>query len=76
MLSTDQKHVKIGTHCVHVASLRYFNLASRGAEALRLWLARLRIFKQTDRTTQADTRLFIVFAIPTIQILDFKCKRW
>jgi hypothetical protein len=63
-----------------VASLRYFNLASRGlytsasAEALRLWLARLRIFKQTDRTTQAATRLFIVFAISTIQILDFKCK--
>ncbi len=36
---------KISTHCVHVASLGRFTLAS--AEALRFWLARLRMF--TDR---------------------------
>ena len=71
---------KIGTQCVHVASLGCFNLASQGlytstsVETSRLWLARLRIFKQTDRTRQVDTRLFIVYAIPTIQILDLKCK--
>ena len=63
-----------------MASLGCFNLASQGlytstsAEALRLWLARLRIFKQTDRTRQVDTRLFIVYAIPKLQILDLKCK--
>ncbi len=61
--------LKIGTHCVHVASLGRFTLAS--AVALRFWLARLRMFtcKQTDRARQADTILFIFFTIPTIQII-------
>ncbi len=55
-----------------MASLGCFNLASlTSAEALRLWLARLRMFtcKQTDRARQVDTILFIFFAIPTIQLI-------
>ena len=69
--------IKIGTHCVHVASLGRFTLASLiSAEALRLWLARLRMFtcKQTDRARQADTISFTFFTIPTIQIIDLKSK--
>ena len=73
---------KIGTHRVHVASLGCFNLASHGlytsasVEALRLWLARLRMFtcKQTDRASQADKISFIFFTIPTIQIIYHKSK--
>ncbi len=63
------QNIKIGTHCVHVASLGRFTLAS--AVALRFWLARLRMFtcKQTDRARQADTISFIFFTIPTIQII-------
>ena len=76
MANCSLTSTKIGTHGVHVASLGCFNLASlTSAEALRLWLARLRMFtcKHTDRARQADTISFIFF-YNTYNTIDLQSK--